>query len=120
MTALLVFLGGGIGSVLRYLVGLGLPFKVGHFPIATFLVNVFGSFLIGVIAALAVKFNWNESYRLALTVGFCGGFTTFSTFSREGLSFIESGRWGLFTLYAVCSVAFGIGATALGFFVGGQ
>ena len=120
MTALLVFLGGGIGSVVRYLVGLGLPFKVGHFPLATFVVNVLGSFLIGVIAAFAVKFDWNESCRLALTVGLCGGFTTFSTFSREGLSFVESGRWGLFALYAVGSVALGVGATALGFFIGKQ
>ena len=54
MTALLVFLGGGIGSVVRYLVGLGLPVKVGYFPLGTFVVNVFGSFLIGVMAACPV------------------------------------------------------------------
>ena len=88
MNALCVFLGGGAGSVLRYLVGL------------------FGGW--------ASRFGWGEALRLSLVVGLCGGFTTFSTFSKESLALIEGGSYGLFTLYVAGSVALGIAATALG------
>ena len=115
MNALYVFLGGGVGSVLRYLVGPWIGSAT--FPWATFAVNAVGSFAIGLFGSWALRFGWGEALRLSLTVGLCGGFTTFSTFSKESLALIEGGRYGLFTLYAAGSVALGMIATALGFWV---
>ena len=103
--AVLIFLSGGCGSVLRYLVGLAVPSAL--FPWATLVVNALGSFAIGLFGALGV--------RLALTVGLCGGFTTFSTFSREALTLASSGRWCAFSLYVAGSVILGVAAAALGF-----
>ena len=62
----------------------------------------------------ASRFGWSEALRLSLTVGLCGGFTTFSTFSKDSLALIDSGSYGLFALYAAGSVALGIAATTLG------
>ena len=112
MSTLFVFLGGGVGSVLRYLVGLWIGSAA--FPWATFAVNALGSLAIGLFGGWAARFGWGEALRLSLTVGLCGGFTTFSTFSKESLALIEGGSYGLFTLYAAGSVSLGIAATALG------
>ena len=111
--AVLIFVAGGCGSVLRYLVGLAVPSAL--FPWATLGVNALGSFAIGLFGALAARFGWSEGVRLALTVGLCGGFTTFSAFSREALSIASSGRWGAFVLYVAGSMVLGIAAVALGF-----
>ena len=111
--SVIVFLAGGCGSVLRYLIGLAVPSSL--FPWATFGVNAAGSFAIGLFGALAARFGWSEGARLALTVGLCGGFTTFSTFSREALALASSGRWCAFSLYVAGSVILGIAAAALGF-----
>lgn len=111
--AVLIFLAGGCGSVLRYLIGLAVPSSL--FPWATFGVNAAGSFAIGLFGALAARFGWSEGARLALTVGLCGGFTTFSTFSREAIALASSGRWCAFSLYVAGSVILGVAATALGF-----
>ena len=115
MNMLFVFLGGGIGSVLRYLVGMCIGSAA--FPWATFAVNAVGSLAIGLFGGWASRFGWCEALRLSLTVGLCGGFTTFSTFSKESLALIEGGRYGLFALYVVGSVALGIIAAALGFWM---
>ena len=115
MNALFVFLGGGTGSVLRYLVGMWIGSAA--FPWATFAVNAVGSFAIGLLGGWASRFGWSEALRLSLTVGLCGGLTTFSTFSKESLALIESGSYGLFALYAAGSVTLGIIATALGFWL---
>ena len=115
MNVFFVFLGGGLGSVLRYLVGLWIGSSA--FPWATFAVNVVGSLAIGLLGGWAARFGWSETLRLSLTVGLCGGFTTFSTFSKESLALIEGGGYGLFALYVVGSVALGIAAVALGFWL---
>ena len=115
MNALYVFLGGGAGSVLRYLVGLWIGSAA--FPWATFAVNAVGSIAIGLFGGWASRFGWSEALRLSLTVGLCGGFTTFSTFSKESLALMECGSYGLFALYVACSVTLGIAATALGFWL---
>lgn len=114
-SVLLVFLGGGVGSALRY--GAGLAVASTTFPYATFAVNAIGSLAIGLFGGWASRFGWGETLRLSLTVGLCGGFTTFSTFSKESLALMEGGSYGLFALYAAGSVALGIAAVALGFWL---
>ena len=113
MNALFVFLGGGIGSVLRYLAGMWIG--SGAFPCATLAVNAVGSLAIGLLGGWAARLGWSETLRLSLTTGLCGGFTTFSTFSKESIALAESGRWSAFAAYAIGSVAVGIAAVALGY-----
>lgn len=114
MNFLIVFLSGGLGSVLRYAAGLAVQSSL--FPWATLLVNVVGCLAIGLFSGLTTRFAMGEGVRLALTVGLCGGFTTFSTFSKETLELAVSGRWGVFGLYVAGSVFLGLAAVALGFF----
>ena len=118
MNMLFIFLGGGVGSVLRYLVALAIPATV--FPWATFAVNVGGSLAIGLFGGWSERFGWSEAVRFALTVGLCGGFTTFSTFSKESLALAQSGRWCAFSAYAFGSVAIGLVAVALGHLIAKQ
>ena len=113
MNYLWVFISGGIGSVLRYAAGLCIG--TAAFPWATLAVNVGGSFAIGVFGGWSERFGWSEAVRLALTVGLCGGFTTFSTFSKESLALVQSGRWGAFALYAIVSFSLGLLAVMAGF-----
>ena len=113
MNALFIFLSGGAGSVLRYLVGMWIDSTA--FPWATFAVNAVGSLAIGLFGGWAARFGWSEALRLSLTTGLCGGFTTFSTFSKESIALAESGRWSAFAAYAFGSVAVGIAAVALGY-----
>ena len=113
MNALLVFLGGGTGSVLRYLMGMWIGSAA--FPWATLVVNAVGSFAIGLLGGWASRFGWSEETRLLLTTGLCGGFTTSSTFSKESLALAESGRWAAFAAYTFGSVTVGITAVALGY-----
>jgi len=102
---LLIFLGGGTGSCLRYLLT-----YLFHTPFATFTANIIGCFLIGMLSSMISNAEW----KLLLVTGFCGGFTTFSTFSNETTAMLRSGD----TLQAVCyiaaSVIFGIIATIAG------
>lgn len=104
MNALFVGLGGFVGAVLRYLLGL-IPVKQTPFPIITLCINVLGAFGIGLLAALCEKNKINsQPLLLFLKVGFCGGFTTFSTFSLEAYDLLSSGRTALAILYALLSV----------------
>lgn len=113
---ILLFLGGGTGSVLRYWVQLALsgrlPFPA--FPWTTFAVNILGSFLIGLFYALSARLQLSAEVRLLLTTGLCGGFTTFSTFSNDGLLLLRQGHYGVFLLYAASSVVLGIAAALAG------
>ena len=113
MNYILIFFAGGCGSLLRYAIGLMLP--ASFFPWATLGINVIGCFVLGLFGGLGARFGWSESVHLALTVGLCGGFTTFSTFSKEALSLAMTGRWGVFSLYVIGSVVLGLAATAVGF-----
>ena len=113
MNALFIFLGGGAGSVLRYLVGMWIDSTA--FPWATFAVNAVGCLAIGLFGGWAARLGWSEALRLSLTTGLCGGFTTFSTFSKESIALAESGRWSAFAAYAFGSIAIGIAAVALGY-----
>ena len=105
---LLVFAGGGIGSVLRYLIGKYLNSADSGIPYGTFAANVIGSLLIGIILGLAVKQNTlSENQILFLATGFCGGFTTFSTFAYENHLFLKSGDFTSFALYTIASFIVG-------------
>ncbi len=118
MNFLMVFIGGGCGSVLRY--AIGLVVTSASFPWATLTVNALGSLAIGLFGGWSARFGWSEGVRLALTVGLCGGFTTFSTFSKESLALAGSGRWCAFIAYVIGSVILGLAAVALGYFLAKQ
>jgi len=115
----IIWLGGGLGSVLRYLLQVGVTRLVNiSFPLGTFLVNISGCFLIGVFFALAEKYaSFNFEWRLFLITGLCGGFTTFSTFSYEGVNLFREGNYGYFIMYILLSVVLGLLVTVLGFSV---
>lgn len=115
-----VFIGGGIGSVLRYGVQVAMNgiAASAHFPWATFAANIAGSFLIGLFYALSARFHFSPEVRLLLTTGLCGGFTTFSTFSNESLSLLKQGNLAAFALYVVASISLGIGCVFIGSWCG--
>ncbi|HEY1115055.1 MAG TPA: fluoride efflux transporter CrcB [Chitinophagaceae bacterium] len=107
-----VALGGAVGSVLRY--GCSRALNVGAFPFGTLLVNVLGCLAIGLLWGVFTR-HTNEALRLLLVTGFCGGFTTFSTFTYEGIQLMQEGRWTSFIVYTAFSVTLGLAATFLGF-----
>lgn len=110
---LLVFLGGGFGSVLRYLISKAL--HTTQFPYGTFLVNCLGCLLIGIILGYVLKHNTiSQNYTLLLATGFCGGFTTFSSFAYESQAFLKSGDFTSFTLYTILSIVLGFCAVFFG------
>ena len=107
--------GGFVGAVFRYLVGFIPQLQRGAFPLHTLLINIVGAILIGAVAEKAgTASGMNPTLLLFLKVGVCGGFTTFSTFSLEGVGLLESGRTGLFFLYALLSVALCLVGVLLG------
>jgi CrcB protein len=118
LQVVLVFLGGGVGSVVRHLINMGVGrLYSGDFPLATFVINVTGSFVMGLIIAwlaFRVSAPWSQHTRLLLTTGFLGGYTTFSTFSLDTAFLIERDAYGTAAAYVVGSVGLGI----LGLFVG--
>ena len=107
--------GGFIGAVLRFFMG-KLPLKeMTIFPVNTLLINLIGAFAIGLVAAAGSRYGAeNSNLVLFLKVGLCGGFTTFSTFSLEGLALIQEGDFLIFMAYAVSSVALCLLAVWLG------
>lgn len=108
---LLVGLGGGAGSMLRYLTSriVARYAQPEWLFTGTFAANIIGCLLIGIFAGWMLAHNpENQSFRLLFIVGFCGGYTTFSTFAFENLRLIEMHQWGLFLLYTLVSVALGI------------
>lgn len=119
MPMLLAVAGGGaIGSAARYVIGVLLVRASNGFPVSTLLINVLGSFLIGFFARLFDAPDHNQVLRVALTVGICGGFTTFSTFSAETVTLLQQGKAGRAALYIGLSVVAGIVATFAGLMVG--
>ena len=115
-----VFLGGGLGSLMRYGMQAAMHGRISPFlfPWATLSVNILGSFLIGMFYVLSARFNLSDETRLFLTTGLCGGFTTFSTFSHEGMTLIRQGNYGTFLLYVTLSVALGVTAAFAGGWTG--
>ncbi len=116
---LLVGLGSGLGGMCRYLVSQLLVTTQNGFPWGTFTVNIVGSLLIGLLWGLSSRLpSLSPALTLLFMVGFCGGFTTFSTFSREGLSLLQMQNYTLFLLYTLGSVVLGILAVMVGYFGG--
>jgi CrcB protein len=113
---LLVAVGGGVGSIARYVCQKWVSENHVHpFPWGTFVVNLAGCFLIGVVYAAAEKTTFiSPQIRLLLITGFCGGFTTFSTFAFENMNLLRSNDSLYFLTYAVASVVLGIGAVFAG------
>ena len=115
---LLVFVGGGFGSALRFIIGKWLNSSNDGIPYGTFAANIIGSLLIGVILGLAAKNDsLTESQTLILATGFCGGFTTFSTFAYENHVFLKSGDFTSFVIYTIASFAIGFLAVFLGMYL---
>ena len=112
MSFISIALGGGLGSVLRYLIST-VPYK-GSFPVPTLLTNLCGAVLIGIIAGLAAKHNWPPNLVLFFKTGVCGGFTTFSTFSLEAMQLLQGGHAVQAFLYMLLSV----GLCLIGVYVG--
>lgn len=110
----MVGLGSCLGGVLRYALSLTLQMFHATFPLATFVVNFVGCFLIGLFGALVVKYQLPEYVALLLTVGLCGGFTTFSTFSKENMHLLYGGQYFIFATYTISSIVLGIIAVLVG------
>ncbi|MBM3177973.1 MAG: fluoride efflux transporter CrcB [Bacteroidetes bacterium] len=107
---LLAGLGGMAGSMLRYVIGVAAIRQFNNpFPTGTFIINSVGCLLIGIIMALSEKAGWlPREYRVLLTVGFCGGFTTFSAFAWENIKLIQNGSWTVAAAYIFFSVLSGL------------
>jgi fluoride exporter len=109
---LAVAIGGAIGSVARYLVAIGVGRAFGtNFPWGTLIINVTGSFLIGAFTGLfALKWDLPQAMRIFLTVGICGGYTTFSTYSLDAFYLMERGELVAAGCYVIASVVLSIAA----------
>jgi fluoride exporter len=113
---LLIGLGGGIGSMARYLCQRWVAANYMYsFPWGTFAVNIIGCFAIGIFWGMTFKsFDNNESWKLFLMTGLCGGFTTFSAFTLEGIGLLKEEKLALFFTYVAASVLIGLLATYAG------
>jgi CrcB protein len=112
---IIVFLGGGIGSSLRYCIGHYLNSPKYDFPYGTFLVNVVGSLLIGVILGFTFRVHsLSNNFILFVAVGFCGGFTTFSAFAFDNLLYLKSGDFTSFAIYTTGTLLVGFAAVFVG------
>ena len=109
MKILYIALGGAVGSVLRYILSKIVSNCVDNpFPWGTFVVNVVGCFIMGVLLGIAVKNNISTELKCLLVVGFCGGFTTFSTFAADSLSLIKEHEFMSVAIYLTFSLWIGI------------
>ncbi|EDM44883.1 integral membrane protein possibly involved in chromosome condensation, CrcB-like protein [unidentified eubacterium SCB49] len=115
---LLVFLGGGLGSALRYVISRALNSTPPGFPYGTFAVNVIGSLIIGIILGFALKHHSPSSNTaLFIATGLCGGFTTFSAFAYENVMFLKAGDYQTFIIYTLGSIVLGLAAVFAGIYL---
>ena len=114
---LVVFIGGGIGSAVRYLLSRWLNNLEAAIPYGTLLSNVVGSLIIGfVLGYVAKSTSFSETQTLLLATGFCGGFTTFSAFVFENYAFLKSGDYLNFISYTLGSIVLGLLAVFIGLY----
>lgn len=117
MNGLYVFLGGGIGALLRYGVTFSVQkFPSTYFPIATLISNAVACLLVGAFAVMALKMksDSSESFQAFWMIGICGGFSTFSTFAKENLELMERGNYIIAGLNILISITLCIGMVYLG------
>ena len=112
-----VVIAGAIGATLRYALSRALPVRPGHLPGGILIVNVVGSALAGALIGLAERVALDGDLRLVLVTGFCGGLTTFSTWSVETIELVDGGRWRAAILNVVMTLALGIAAAVGGYLV---
>lgn len=112
MNILMVALGGALGAVCRY--GISKVPLEANFPIATFITNLIGAFVIGFIVGISEKNNVSERIVLFLKTGFCGGFTTFSTFSLEAMTLLNDGKYLFSGAYMALSLILCVAGVAFG------
>lgn len=110
-----VFVGGGIGSTLRFIISMLWRHLSLHprysdilFPWPTFIANILGCLFIGIFYEYSTKWGLSPEARLLLTTGLCGGFTTFSTFSYESMTLLQNGHYTVFSTYLILSIILGI------------
>jgi len=117
---LMVFIGGGLGSVVRFSLGKWIStLHTHHFPYGTLLANVIACFILGVVIGLADHRQFfSPNARLFWTVGFCGGFSTFSTFSQETFYLLQGGFTLSSIIYVIFSLIFCVAAVYMGLFAG--
>jgi CrcB protein len=115
-----VGIGGCLGSILRFWLGNYVGSKMGtRFPYGTFVINITGSFLIGLVFAfLTERSEWSPYWRYLIPIGFIGGYTTFSSFEFETLRTIQEGQVGIGLLYVTSSVVLGLAAVWGGLIAG--
>lgn len=114
-----VAVGGMMGSVFRFL---AVPFIVGllpyRFPFGTFVVNLTGSFIMGAAVGISERYaEFAPEWRIFITAGFCGGFTTFSAFAFENVELLLNKHYGTFAVYVIASFAFCVAAAMAGFLI---
>lgn len=115
MTVVWVFLGGGIGSATRYLIGQWAATTLGiGFPYGTLIVNLTGCFALGAVVQLATAGSWHGDARAAIAAGFLGGYTTYSSFNQETIAMFTSGAAGAALANIAITLAGGLAAGALG------
>lgn len=113
---LIVGLGGGCGSILRYLTSVFTAKQyTGSFPLSTFVVNILGCIVIGLLIGLSERNQIiSPDLKLLLITGFCGGYTTFSTFSAENFNLMQNGNYVILAMYVLTSTAIGLLAVYVG------
>ena len=119
MNYLLVFLGGGLGSIFRYGIAVAIKDYNVSFPFATMLANIISCIILGALVGLSLKGNLHDNYKLLLMTGFCGGFSTFSTFSHETFYLLQSGAYihgfaNIFFSLVVCLISIYLGLKLVG------
>ena len=115
--ALAVFVGGGLGSLCRYGLSLLIPSSSVGFPTATLVANICACFVLGYLSNHLLRDDLSDHWKLLLGTGFCGGFSTFSTFSKETLELSQGGLTLWAVLYLILSLVLGVLAVFSGMYV---